>query len=433
MRAMRAEISDVALFGSMDRFGDLGIHAVLDLRRSFTREELEGAVAAAVRAFPVLGRRYEPRFWRDGWVPVDGPVSDAVHVVDAPADLEAETAAWARRPIDSLRERPLRLVQLRRGAGARMILSVTHLAVDGAGAAAVGHVLASHLYGAAPSAPTDPRRNVGSALEGLRLRHLPVLARDLTASLLRPFDTLRSARRSRPFPSDPWGKSSWRHLVISAEHVEHLKERCRPARVNDILIAALGRVAARRSGEGPLSVMYTMDLRRFAGSPRLSAANTSSIMQVLVPRACIDDLATTAVAVAKTTAQQHGSLAGPAYLLAPIALSFGAPHAWARGLARLLHPVLVDLPLSRGLVFTNVGRVDAGLAAFGEDLEELRIIGPNIRGVPVPAIVALGLRGAIHLELFAGPGIAASALEELEADLRVALDLAAGQAQSAKA
>ena len=40
---MQAELSDVGLFGSMDRYGDLGIHAVIDLRRRFSRAALEGA------------------------------------------------------------------------------------------------------------------------------------------------------------------------------------------------------------------------------------------------------------------------------------------------------------------------------------------------------------------------------------------------------
>ena len=91
-----AELADVGLFGSMDRYGDLGIHAVIDLAKSFSRAELEGALGAAIRAFPVLGRRYVPGFWRDRWQKVEGPVGDAVHVLAEPSDLEAETEKWAR-------------------------------------------------------------------------------------------------------------------------------------------------------------------------------------------------------------------------------------------------------------------------------------------------------------------------------------------------
>jgi len=75
MREIQAELADVGLYGSMDRYGDLGIHAVIDLRRTFSRAELEGAMQAAIAAFPVLGRRYAAGFWRDRWEEVEGPLS----------------------------------------------------------------------------------------------------------------------------------------------------------------------------------------------------------------------------------------------------------------------------------------------------------------------------------------------------------------------
>ncbi|MCC6664328.1 MAG: hypothetical protein IT375_11320 [Polyangiaceae bacterium] len=420
-----AELADVGLFGSMDRYGDLGIHAVIDLAKSFSRAELEGALGAAIRAFPVLGRRYVPGFWRDRWQKVEGPVGDAVHVLAEPSDLEAETEKWARRPIDSARERPLRLVSFAHGQGSRLILSITHLAVDGGGVAAVGHVIGAHLYGKAPAVPVDPRRSVGSVLEGLRWYHLPVLARDVAGTLALPLKTWTAAKRERHFPTRASHQAIWRHVTIPEGDLERIKTRCRPAgaSINDALIAALARVAAGRSSSGPLAVMYTMDLRRYAGAPRLSAANTSSILSVIVPRHAVSSLESAARAVAKITRRQHGGLAGPAFILTPLALAFGTPHAWARQLTRFLHPVLIDLPLSRGLVFTNVGRIDHGLAAFGADILKLRIIGPNMHGVAVPAVVAFGYRGELHLELFGAPGLAPEALEELERELREALEL----------
>lgn len=420
-----AQIADVGLFGSMGRYGDLGMHVVLDLRRSFTREELTAAMEAAIRAFPVLGRRYAPGFWRDRWVDVDGPVAEAVHVPEPPLDLEAATAEWARRPIDSTRERPLRLVLLRHARGARLIMSITHLSTDGGGAAAVGHVLGAALYGVPTQAPADPRRSVRSALSALRWLHAPVLARDLATALLTPLQTFRAAPRERAFPQDDGTEPTWRHLVIPRADVERLKARCRPvkASINDALIAALARVAAERSSHGPLAVMYTMDLRRYAGEPRLTAANTSSILSVLVPREDVVDLERAAGTVAKLTRQHREGLAGPAFLLAPTALSLGAPHAWVRGAVKLLHPLLLDLPLQRGLIFTNVGTIDHGLDAFGDDIEDVRIIGPNVAGVDVPAVVAFGFRGALHLELFAAPGISPSALHDLERELLDGLEL----------
>jgi len=420
-----AQLADVGLYESMSRYGDLCIHAVIDLRREFSRDQLERAAAATIADFPVLGRAYEPRFWRDRWRRVDRPVSEIVHVVDDPVDLEAETAAWARRPILSTRERPLRLVSMRRSQGSRLILSVMHLAVDGGGAAAVGHVLGSHLYGVRPSAPVDARRGVRSALDRLRWLHVPVLARDVARSLAQPLSTFAAARRERAYPTGGAREASWRYVVLSAADLARIKARCREhgASVNDALIAALARIGADRSSGGSVAVLYTMDLRRYASWPRLTAANTSSILTAIVPRHAIGDLARTAGAVATITSRHRRGLDGPAFLVAPLALGAAAPHAFARRITRWLHPLLVDLPLSRGFLVTNVGRIDDGLAAFGDDIEALRVIGPNIEGVQVPAVIAYGFRGELHLELYAAPGLAVEALDDLEAELRGALEL----------
>jgi len=423
-----AELLDVALYGSIPRFGDLCIHAVIDLRRSFSRDALERAVADAVEAFPVLGRRYETRFWRDAWSKVEGPVSEAVHVVEEVDDVEAQTTAWVRRPIAFTRERPFRVVSLKRGDRSRIILSILHLAVDGAGAAAVGHVLGASLYQRSTAVPASPRRDIASVLERVRWFHLPQVLRDTAGMAVQSARTFAASRRHRPYPANASEHASWRHLVIPAHETERIKSSCRArgASLNDALVAALARVAAGRSSGGAVSVVYTMDLRRYRQTPKLTAANTSSILSVVVPRESIGDLSDTAAAVSQLTTNHKRGMAGPAMMLAVAALSIGTPHSVLRRIVPRLHPALVDLPLSRGLLVTNVGRLDEGLAAFGDDVEAARIIGPNIRGADVPAIVACGYRGELQLELYAPPGLAESALEELELELRAALEMRAG-------
>jgi NRPS condensation-like uncharacterized protein len=371
----------------------------------------------------VLGSRYEPGFFRDRWVPVEGPVSGAVHVVDAPADLEAETLAWVRRPIEVTRARPIRVVSLGRQGGSRLILSLSHLAVDGAGMAAVAHVLGAHLQGVPPSLPVDRHRDAGHALGRLRWYHAPTLARELAAQIVQPLRILAAGRRERPYPADVAGEAGFRHLAISVRDLDRLKTAARGASVNDLLIAALARAAARRSSHGPVSVLYTMDLRRYASSPRLTAANTSSILSVLVPRGALFDLPSAAAAVAALTRRHREGLAGPAFLLAPALLAAGAPHAWVRRLLPALHPLVIDVPFRRGLLLTNVGKIDDGIGVFGDAVEDLRVIGPSVTGVPIPLVVAFGFRGRLHLELFGPPGLSSGALAELEGEIREGLGL----------
>lgn len=417
-----AQLTDVGLFGAMRRYGDMCMHAVLDLRRTFSRLDLERALAATVRAFPVLGHRYEPGPWRDRWVPVDGPVSDVVHV-ETVTDVEASTALWFQRPLVPTRDRQVRLVAFEREGKMRIMLSVLHLAVDGAGVAAVGHVLGAHLYGVAPRLPVEQRRDIWRALEGLRWYQLPVLAKGMAIEALRPLRQLAAGPRGRSYGGPVCAtQPTFRHLVIPADELERIRLRCGGATVNDVLIAAIARVAVGRSRRGPAVVTYTMDLRRYGSAARLIAANSSSVMCAIVPRDQVKGLAATTASVAAQTARQRGRLAGPAFVLTPYALGAVAPHAFARSLTKILGPVMVDLPLARGLIMTNVGRVDEGLHAFGDDVEDIRILGPNLTGIPVPVVVAFGFRGGLHLDLFAPAGVGEGAVDELADEILAALE-----------
>jgi NRPS condensation-like uncharacterized protein len=422
-----AQLTDVGIFGSIPRYGDLSVHAAIDLRRSFTRAELERAAEAVIAAFPVFGCRYAPSFFRDRWVKVSGPVSDIVHVVDEPSDHEAETRRWAQEKLVPTRDRPFRLVSMRKeGGGSRLILSLMHLATDGGGMAAIGQVIGAALLGRPPSIPTDARRSLESALDRLRFYHVPFLLRDMAKMMIQPLRVLAAGKRERPYPKDAAAGPSVSHLVIERAELDAIKARFGAQRVsvNDLLVSALAKASARRSSRGDVVVLYTMDLRRYSSSPRLSAANNSSILTALVPRHAVGDLASTAAAVAAITAQQRESLVGPAFVLVPVALTGLTPHGLVRRLVPGIHPLAVDAPVDRGLVVTNVGRIDEGLGSFADDIEDIRIIGPNMEGIPVPAVVAFGFRGRLHLELYAAAGLAPEALDELEAELCEALEIA---------
>lgn len=413
-----AELADVGLHGSADRYGDLCVHGVFDLRRSFSRGELERAVQATVASFPVLGCIYEQHFFRDKWVPDPAPIADMVHD-GLQKDLETDTQMWTDRWIDPSRERSFRVVYLPRSAGCRLILSLSHLAADGAGMAAVAHVFAAHLYGVEPALPVESRRDLGRALDGLSLRHIPVFARDLAASIKQPWRVWTAGPRNRPFAKDTSGRSFSRMMVIEKSTLDALEARCgRRVRINDLLVAAVSMVSAQRSSYGPVSVLYTMDLRRFSRQPHLSATNASSILTTIIPREATDNLVDAVFAVEAETKQHRESLAGPAFLVLPMLLAGKAPHAFVRQLLPALHPLLVEIPTSRGFIFTNVGKIDQGLGPLGADIEDLRIVGPSIKGISAPAIIAFGLHGRVYLELFAPPGLSEKALEEVEMDLR---------------
>lgn len=419
----RVELTDVGLFAAMERYGSLAISAVLDVRRAFSRGELERALEATIADFPVLGHRYEPGFWRDRWVAVDEPLSRSVLVLEG-VDVEAETERWVHRPIAATRERQIRLVAIGRGQGrTRLILTVLHLAVDGGGLAAVGHVFGARLYGLEPAAPVDARRDLWRTLEGLRPHHWLAMPVALLRSLRRPLEHFTSGRRRRDLGRSAGEGPVCRHVTLDDRELAAIRERIGgKLSVNDLLVAALARVSAERSDGDRVNVLYTMDLRRYRREAGLVAANISGVLSVVVPRSVTGDIATAAEAVATLTARERDLLAGPAFVLGPLALGAGAPHGIARSVTALLAPAVVEMPLERGLLVTNVGRIDHGLRGFSEDLEAVRIVGPQLSLFPVPVVVAYGFRGRLCLSINAPPGFGGAALAELEADILRALE-----------
>jgi NRPS condensation-like uncharacterized protein len=422
----KAQLLDVGLHGSANRYGDLCVHGVLDLRRSFTRDELEHAVRTTVEGFPVLGCIYEAHFFRDQWVVPRAPISEMVHV-GIETDLETDTQRWTDRSIDPTRERPFRAVLLPKADGCRLVLSLSHWAVDGAGMAAVGHVFGAALYGIRPALPVEPRRDLRRTLDGLGLRHVPVLMRDVAASVLQPFRVWSAGPRNRPYPTDSSGKPSSKQIVIEKSTLEAIEAQCgKRVRVNDLLLAIVSMVSAKRSSYGPVAALYTMDLRRFSRSPHLSATNASAILTTIVPREATQNIVDAVHAVEAVTKRHRESLAGPAFLILPLMIAGPAPHGVVRRMLPALQPLLVELPLSRGVIFTNVGKLDQGLGPLANDIVNIRAVGPNIKGTSAPAIIAFGLHGRIHLELFAPPGLGPRALDELESELRAAMGVGPG-------
>lgn len=417
------QLLDLALRGAMARYGDFCIHAVIDASRTFEEQALQDAYEATLRAFPVLAHRYVSGFMRDRWEPVRGGATESVvfEDVDTEEALRERTEHWIEREIDSTRERQLRLVVLRRGGETRLLLSIMHLAVDGAGVGAVGHVFGSALYGLETKLPVETRRDVWRTFRALSLRHAPVLAYGLARSTLVPWKQLRAGARSVPYAASPKSKPVHHEMTFDRETVASLRERCKGASINDLLVSAFARASAERSDHGPAVVTYTMDLRRYGGVPALIAANTSGILSAIVPREELGSFESTVRAVRRITKAHREELHGPAIVLGLYALGSVMPHRIARSFAHVLAPVLVDLPLSRGLMMTNVGRIDDGLAAFGDDVKALTIVGPTIENIPVPLVVAYGFRGAVQFSFYAPRGIPKSALETLERELRRAI------------
>ncbi len=426
-RAIRAEAADAAIFGASASYGHLCFHACVDLRRRFEAAALERAVEAMVADFPVMGCRYELHGLRDRWLPVEGPTRDFVHVERLSGDLEAATRAWVLRELDPLRDRPVRVVSLEHGGGCRLLVSLLHIAVDGGGAMAVARALAGHLYGVPEPLPVERRRDMWQAFERLRGAHWIVLGAAMFAQVFRPLTVFAVPRRVRDFERTPSGDGEpcWRQVALTVEQTERLKARLKAqgATLNDGLLAALARVAVARSDRGPAAVTYTIDLRRYTQPPRLIATNISGIAIAVIDRDKAGDLDTAAQAMRAVTQRQSANLSGLSFSMMPALNSLWTPHALIRAILPPVMKLSVDPPFRRALMVTNVGRLDEGLAAFGDDIEAISIIGPCLRNSPLPPIAAVGFRGQLLLQIYGPPGLTPEALERYEVELREALEL----------
>ena len=176
------------------------LQIVLDLDRSFAREEVKRAVEGAVAAFPVLGCRYVPGAWRDRWVPDPRmTAADAVQELDPAAGIEAATREWLAREFDEREGWPWRVALLPRDGGCRLMVSVLHAVTDGAGALAAVRELGRLLAGGAPvERPCPLERNVGILFRRLGAAGWFRLGAGLLREALRPLELPFLARTARP-------------------------------------------------------------------------------------------------------------------------------------------------------------------------------------------------------------------------------------------
>lgn len=427
-----AELIESGFIGGAPLLGHLGFHVVVSLRRRFERAQLERAFEATLRDFPVLNCRFEERRWRDRWVPVADPVSSSVHMESLEAGasdeaLDALIARWASAPHEPCEERPWRVIGVE-GPGERfhIMLSITHVVVDGGGAKAIAQAFGGHLYGVPHPVPVEARRGLSMTLERLSWWHAPLVLRGVLRESLRPVQVALSPPRREGFAMGYEGELFWRELALSPEEFARFKGACKAhgATVNDGLAAMLTHVAGQRTGEGPASMVYTMDLRRYLKAPRLVAANISGLLWVVVPREALSGWPSLLSAVRRCTVEHRESFAGMAsmFFLSMIGQS------WPRGLVRGAMPRLLkeylEPALSRALLMTNVGRLDEGASVYneGEDVEEIRIVGPLVQGIETPVVAVYGWRGELRLHICGPKGMQPEAVEAYLAQLRAAMD-----------
>jgi NRPS condensation-like uncharacterized protein len=396
-----AEMVEVVVDALECQHPHVHLHLLVDLERQFSHEQLVAGLRGLVRAFPVLGCRYEPHWWRDRWVPWEGDLASMCHVAH-PDDVEDATRAWAARPMRYLEEPTVRLAFFDRGdGGGRLVLSLHHMTADGGGTKAAGSVLAALLCGVEPDPPASDDRALRNVIKSLRPRDLPVLLQEMVREGISPLSFLRVRELDHGTPAgDGRPEPQWVPLRLDQTRTARFVAACkaRGATINDGLVSVVARMAARRGERGPVMVAYTVDLRRYLRWTKAQVTNLAGVTMVLLEREATASAAAAVEAVAQAIGHQKRRLTGLAYALLPAFTLSWMPH----GLMRRVGAVIIGQILQRfqrSIALTNIGSLDEVLAPFGDDVSAACIVGPFVHNNRVPIVTITGFRGTLTLQM----------------------------------
>jgi NRPS condensation-like uncharacterized protein len=396
-----AEMVEVVVEALESAHPHVHLHLLVDLERRLSHEQLVEALHGLVRAFPVLGCRYQPHWWRDRWVPWEGDLASMCHVAHT-VDVDAATRSWAARPMRYREEPTVRLAFFDRGdGGGRLVLSLHHMTADGGGTKAAGAVLAALLCGVEPDPPASDDRALRNIIKSLRLEDLPVLLQQMALESISPLSFLRVRELDHGAPEgDGRPDPLWIPLCLDRERTARFVAACkgRGATINDGLVAVVARMAAHRSERGPVMVAYTVDLRRYLRWTKAQVTNLAGVTMVLVERGATASATATLDAVVRAIGVQKRRLTGLAYALLPAFTVSWLPHSLMRRVgAAIIGQILKRF--HRSIALTNIGSLDEVLAPFGDDVSGACIVGPFVHNNRVPIITITGFRGTLTLQV----------------------------------
>jgi NRPS condensation-like uncharacterized protein len=350
------------------------------LAGSLDPERLRGALEAMVAEQPLLRTR----------VIGTRRVAAAPQAVLLTGDAEAERA-FAARKVDLAAEPPYGLFHREN----RLLLSVHHSVMDGAGAVFFFDRLAAHYAGAAaPVAPTSRSyRDYFRRLSGPeRFQAIKGLASSLSSS------QVPAAARF----VEGAGAYNWHELLLDPEPL-----KAHGAKLNDLLLAAAV-VAAQRAWpqEREVRVYMTTSLRE--GEP-VDLANRSADFEVTAPATA--ELAVALAAVQRQTPAARDRVASVIRIFQRGAASY-LPAAVVRRAMDELHARPENLASS--LFFSNVGDLKGQPRAFGDVAVEAVGFLPPLLSPPGVAVLAATTRGRLLITV-CGLGDVAPLARELAA------------------
>lgn len=237
----------------------------MEIRGHLDEERLKRAVCMSARYVPEIFYAYDPRHNRF--------VNRGFTFADV---MRPDFLRFTEHPFWNLFALPQMQIAIgRKEQKDEVLIGMSHILSDGAGFLQYLYLLCFLYNGRVPGEDLQNRRDISLLLKGVHVRGETEQTKD------------GKGKMPEPVRKDSAGGRYFflKRTISSAEFQElHRKANQRHATVNDVFLAAYGRVLARLQGTGCAAVSCPADLRGFGGEQKeyLTIANMTGMYQNIV-------------------------------------------------------------------------------------------------------------------------------------------------------
>lgn len=377
-------------------FNDNTIRFVLYYPGIVDADVLCAAVKAVVESVDILHASFATDSISAYWhVNQEYDESNYFQFVVTEANPYITASSLALLPVEPEGKVQLRCCLVQSGSDSAVMLSISHLCVDGGdGKYLLGKLV--EAYNMILEKGTAEGLSVKNGSRAAEQVYENVSSKEFLSLLKNPISNVKS---TFPYPTEDAGRARMVKAEITKEVMNLARKRAKTAgaTVNDILLAAFYRAYAALPGidaSGPMSVMSMMDLRRHCKNGESEGlCNMSGSLPTVLNEGIKGSFSDTLAEIAEQTREaKENPLAG----LEGMPLVHGASRALPMGLL-LLAAGRIYGNLSIGL--TNLGNISGDLLKLGNIIPSSGMFGGPLKKKPAMQVSAISFDGAATISV----------------------------------
>lgn len=375
-------------------FNDNTIRFALRYPGIVNADILRAAVKAVVESVDILHASFATDSIGAYWhVNQEYDETSYFQFIDVAADPYVTACSLALLPIEPEGKAQLRCCLVQSGTDSALMLSVSHLCVDGGdGKYLLGKIV--EAYNMILEKGTAEELFVKNGSRAAEQVYENVSSKEFFSLFKNPVSDVKSAF---PYPTQEPGRVRMVKAEIAKEFMNQARKRAKAAgaTVNDILLAACYRAYANLPGvdaSGAMSVMSMMDLRRHCKNGESEGlCNMSGSLPTVLKEGIKGSFSDTLAEIAEQTREaKENPLAG----LEGMPLVHGASRTLPMGLLLLVAGKIYG-SLSIGL--TNLGNVSCDLLRLGDITPCGGVFGGPLKKKPAMQVSAISFDGSAAL------------------------------------